>query len=145
MAFDTKFKVASLNVRGLRDKSKRSILGQWFIENKIDIIFLQETYCSKSFKHKFRREWAGLACKIKHCYTDSAHSRGVCMIFRKDLDVHFQSKHASRDGRTLVINCKINEFCCSLMNIYAPNTINDRKAYFLEISELIKTHIIQDT
>ena len=79
---DTHFdlKIATINVRGLKNKNKRLLLANWFNEHKIDILCIQETYCTKKFKSSFRREWQNFAGKIKHCYTDSNHSRGISII-----------------------------------------------------------------
>ena len=38
------FKLASLNVRGIRFSTKRKALFTWLNERKYDIIFVQETY-----------------------------------------------------------------------------------------------------
>ena len=38
------FKLISLNVRGIRDLSKRKAIFSWIRKQKADITFLQETY-----------------------------------------------------------------------------------------------------
>ena len=78
-------------MRGLRSKDKRLSLANWYKENNIDILYLQETYCSKEFKPKFEREWKHIAGKIKHCYTNSSHSRGISIIFRKDIELKIKN------------------------------------------------------
>ena len=81
--------IVSLNVRGIRG-DKRYAIFRWLKDKKYDICLLQETYCTDSFVSKFTRGWSG---EIFHCVTDSVHSRGVCIMFKKDLqysviDVH---------------------------------------------------------
>ena len=41
------FKVASLNVRGLREKRKRLTILEWLKKNDVDFALLQETYCNE--------------------------------------------------------------------------------------------------
>ena len=46
-------RIGSLNVRGLCNLKFRQKLLKWFEELKLDIIFLQETYCRKKFAQLF--------------------------------------------------------------------------------------------
>ena len=45
---------------------------------KVDVICLQETYCTKDFVPKFDQLWKG---KVVHSVSDSAHSKGVAILF----------------------------------------------------------------
>ena len=51
---DVKLCIATLNVRGLREKQKRESVSYWFNSQKIDILCLQETYCTKDFEDNFK-------------------------------------------------------------------------------------------
>ena len=69
-----KLKIASLNVRGLLDKTKRHNIFHWLTTNNIDIALLQETYCDENLNMHFQKSWDG---KMFHSYTTSSHSKGV--------------------------------------------------------------------
>ena len=77
-------KIISLNVRGLSSKEKRQTLFHWVDENKIDILCLQETFCTTLNVHNLNSEWNGLSL---HSLSDSPHSRGVSVLFKKDFDI----------------------------------------------------------
>ena len=77
------YKIVSLNVRGLRGK-KRYTIYNWIKDNSFDICLLQETFCTKDFAKEFKRGWKG---EILHSYTDSCHSRGVCILFKGGVEI----------------------------------------------------------
>ena len=52
-------KIATLNVRGLHDHSKRRKLFHWLKQLNYDIVFLQETYCTQNFVKVFNSTWDG--------------------------------------------------------------------------------------
>ena len=137
--------ICTLNVRGLRDRNKRMAIVQWFIDTKIDVLCIQESFCTKEYKNKFNKDWLPVSEKIKHCYTDSSHSRGVTIIFRKDLDLKIMSTFRTNDGRNLLINCSIDNYMFSFANMYAPCKLNDRIGFFEETSKWIKQHTTEDT
>ena len=51
-------KLVTLNARGLRS-NKRYTIFNWLRENKYDICFLQETYCTKEYIDQFKLGWKG--------------------------------------------------------------------------------------
>lgn len=102
-------KICTLNVRGLTDKKKRLGVINWFKNEKIDILCLQETFCTENNKTTFNKEWDHVSDNIHHCVTNSVHSRGVCVIFKNTLSVDIENIKQSNDGRRLLINAKINK------------------------------------
>ena len=55
-----KLKIVSINVRGLRDKSKRFTLINWLKTKQFDIAFLQETFITKDINDKIEKDF--------HCF-----------------------------------------------------------------------------
>lgn len=108
-------------------------------------MFLQETYCSKQFKTKFNREWLHHTEKIKHSYTQSNHSRGVAILFKKGLNIKISNTNKDTEGRKLIINCTVNDYKLSLVNIYSPNVLVDRVSFFQNSSKWVKQNITEDT
>ena len=53
----TSFKMLSLNVKGLGNRSKRASIFRWLKKCKSDIIFIQEAHCSPEIENQWKREW----------------------------------------------------------------------------------------
>ena len=70
------FKIISNNVRGLNDTKKRQKYFHWLRKNHVDIACIQETFCTKAFEKTFNYTREG---EIYHGFSDSSHSRGVCV------------------------------------------------------------------
>ena len=70
-------KCISLNVRGINKAIKRRKLFRYLHNNKFDVVYLQETYCSKGLEDVWRNEWGG-----KGLYAHgSNHSRSVVKVW----------------------------------------------------------------
>ncbi len=133
-----KLKVVSLNVRGIRG-NKRHAIFRWLVDKQYDICLLQETYCTKSFISTFNRGWPG---KVIHCTSDSSHSRGVCIMFKRDLDCKIIDVHRSDNGRMILANIDINGNIYSLINVYCPNDMKERVDFFGNISIWINKYVL---
>ena len=136
-----KLKCISVNVRGLNTDEKRIKLYSWLNDINIDIAFLQEThYCVKN-EVKINSRWFG---KSIHCYTDSSYSRGVSVLFKKDLPIEILDTHRSIDGRKILVNVKLNDNIFSLVNVYAPNNESNRLDFFKKLKLFISHHCIDE-
>lgn len=122
-----KFEILTVNARGLNSDEKRTKLYAWLHDIQTDIIFMQETHFIEKEVLKYDARWLG---KSYHCFSDSKFSRGVSILFKKELDVELIEKHGSIDGRRLFLKVKINGIEFTLVNVYAPNSAKYRK-YFL--------------
>ena len=107
--------IISLNARGLNSDDKR-------LKLKKDI---------------YNRNWDGI---IVDSYSDSQFSRGVSVLFKKNLDIDIIDKHSSFDGRIIVLNLKINEKCFTFVNVYAPNDDKTKHAFFEKLKKYITQH-----
>ena len=88
--------IKSLNCRGLNTDEKRLKVYTWLNDSQDDIIFLQETHFIQENELRYNARWHG---KSVHCFSDSVFSRGVSILFRKDLPFDIISIHRSNDGR----------------------------------------------
>ena len=141
------FQIASLNVNGLRDKSKRLKLFHFFETKLYDIIFLQETHCSNQNESLvWSRQWNG-----KSIWNNgSSQSKGVAILFKSHLDVELNNVHTDDEGRVISGSARLNacnENAYQLTNIYAPNIGNERKKFLKSITSMLhkkdtSTHII---
>ncbi len=131
--------IASINVRGLNNEIKRSRLFTWLKDKKIDIACLQETFCVENFKNEFKKGYDGL---VYHGYTDSSHSRGVCIMIDKRVNCKVINVHKTDDGRRIMVNMSIDETDISLISLYAPNNMNDRSVFFKKTNNWIDKHAL---
>ena len=141
-------KVATLNVRGLNNNDKRNIIYSWIRKESYDICLLQESYCTLENSEKFKRGWKG---DMLHSYSDSTHSRGVSILFNRKLDYTVLSStlfytvlssHTDKDGRMILVNLTLNNDEFTLVNIYAPNSVSERIAFFNKMKEFIQVHAV---
>ena len=132
-------KVATLNVRGLNNNNKRNVIYSRIKKELYDICLVQESYCTLANSDKFKRGWKG---EILHSYYNSTHSRGVSILFNRKLDYTVLNSHTDNDGRLILVNLKINNNEFTLVNIYAPNSVAERIAFFHKMKEFIKVHAV---
>ena len=122
----------SLNVNGLKDKKKRQTLFQWIKDNNVDICLLQETHCcTLSESRLYSNEWGG------KCYwvLGTNSSKGVACLIKQNLDINIVSEEGCNEGRFQKIELEIDELKLSVMNIYAPNKVCDRKIFFMQLNK----------
>ena len=126
-------KIVSYNVRGLNNYRKRTAIFKHLKGGQCDIVFLQETYSSEEVTNKWLQE-----CEGKGLFMHgSKHSRGVAILFRKQLDFEIEEKYLDFKGRFIIVKIKINELKINLVNIYAPNKENDQIVFMTELIRII--------
>ena len=116
----------SLNVRGLRNKEKRSQIFRWFRHQKGHIFFVQETYWTADIENIVKSEWRG-PCYFSH---GTNHSKGVAILFDEHLDIDVTSIEQSDDGRKLLLKVKMGTFLLTMVNVYAPTKKKQRERFF---------------
>ena len=73
-------KIASINIRGFAQKAIRMTFFHWAEQNSIDILCIQETFCTTQNHKQVDIDWNG---NIYHGLFDSPHSRGLAILFRE--------------------------------------------------------------
>ena len=76
-----KFQVFSLNVRGIRDQTKRRSIFSFLEDQNANIYFLQEPYSEPSDENIWKKEWDG-QLSFSH---GTKHSKGVCILINPTL------------------------------------------------------------
>ena len=71
-----KLDILSLNVRGIRDQSKRRSIFSFVKDQKAHIYYLQETFSEPNDETIWKKEWGG-AMFFSH---GTNHSKGVCIL-----------------------------------------------------------------
>ena len=90
--------ILSLNVRGLREKTKRENCFYWIKENKIDITFLQETYWTSELLKHIENAWDGRV----FLSPGTNHSTGTAVLFKTGLNFNIINMYKSEDGRIIL-------------------------------------------
>ena len=132
------FKMSSINVEGLHDQSKRINIFKNLINDKYDIIALQETHCTKEVENLWKEEWPGKS----YWTTGSANRTGLAFLFNERLDVNILDDDPDVHGRILRLTVQIDHTKVQLINIYGKNPKNEPDSeYFFE---QIDQHILSE-
>ena len=123
------YKIASINVNGIKNIKKRDFIFNWLKTKQYDVILLQQTHCTNDFESNiWANEWAGLSF-WSHC---NKASKGVGILIKSNLSILTKNiSHLNKDGRFLSVDFQLSDrYYVTLVNIYAPNKASERKAFF---------------
>ena len=129
-SINDKFTLVSWNVKGLGHVVKRDRVFLHLKSLKPDVIFLQETHISVNEQRRLRANWISQVYQAPF----TRKSRGVAILFRKNVPFHLDCMTADPYGRYLMISGHINSLPITMLNIYGPNIDNPdffRKAFDL--------------
>lgn len=144
-----RFNVLSLNVRGIRDLTKRKALFLFCKRSEADLILLQETHSCDSDTRFWKAQWGNVVHLFFNC--------PVTKKFWEDLGTHFlQSQNITHSFTLKDIICYFYfpqdgalEFVLNFIIIYAKFFIHKQKFnksslcfkhYILELNMLFKSH-----
>ena len=100
---DLKLKIATLNVRGLRNGKKRKTLFYQLKQQKIDILCLQETHLMEKDKQFLFKELG----QNFHMSEGTKNSKGIITYFNKNIDFQ-NTKILLKNDRILISYMKID-------------------------------------
>ena len=104
-------------MRGLANKVKRKAIFKYFKDTSLDVIFVQESYCTDKNIKLWEAEWGN-----KWLYSPwTNQSRGTAIIVRPNLNCDIEEVLNDKNGRYVIANIKIDDSRYTLCNIYAPN------------------------
>ncbi len=123
-------KIGSLNVNGLRDRKKQTLVSEYFNIKNIAVGFLQETHSNMSNES----EW-GLWRKGDYVLSHGSNvSAGVAILFHSTLKAKIVSRYHIEPGRLLLVRAEINNFHFLFVNMYAPNGGTERVILFEKLA-----------
>ena len=96
------------------------------INQKADIILLQETFWTRNTERIIKSEWKG------DCYFDNGtnHSKGVAILINSHVSVDKISVIAKGDGRALALKfCIENDYYC-ITNVYSPTKTSEKDKFY---------------
>ena len=132
-------KIASINVRGIRSKSKRNCIINWLKCNHYDIVCLQETYITEDIVKEVEQDFLSFGTIFSAC-SDSSHSRGVSIVISSNLQgLDILNIQKGPNGRKVMINMKsLNQNkTYTFVSVYAPNDINARVTFLQNCKEWV--------
>ena len=140
MIDDIDCSIMSLNVRGINKKTKRLAVYRLLRKQNIDIAFLQETYSSAACESLWRNEWGGEAI-FAH---GSKHSCGSAILIKKGLECEVIQAKCDFRGRFIMVKISIKEKEFWLINIYAPNKVNEQVIFFTDLKKSMLANKISE-
>ena len=124
-------KIGSLNMNGGRDRHKRALIAEVVEQNKIDVLFLQETHSDEINAVDWGMSWKG-SFFLSH---GTNVSGGVAVLFSDKLNVNIISKVELVKGRVAVVRAEIKGSVLCLVNVYAPNQGSERITLFNKLKD----------
>ena len=123
----------TVNAQWLRSDDRRHNVLSFFRRNRLDTILLQETHWTSELETKIKREWNGDAFFSSGTNTSSGaavliSSRLVYNVIRVSIDI---------EDRVLNIILDLEERILNILNMYAPNTDNERRVFFSNLDDFI--------
>ena len=128
------FKCESLNVRGLNKSIKRRSIFRWLHNQNNHLTFLQETYSSKDCTKTWEAEWGG---KVFFSHGTS-HSKGVMILVNPKVDFKIEKAISDNNGRYIILDAMVDDSHVVLVNIYAPNDLNQQLAFFNDLQHILQ-------
>lgn len=133
-------KIGTLNARG--GNGRKDHITRYFEEKNLDILMLQETHDIKT--EYIKKMEATTRTKI-YKNAGCCNSRGVLTMIRESDSIK-NSKIAAQDndGNRLEIEMMINGNTVTVINLYCPNKVPDRKRFIERLYESVdgRTNVI---
>ena len=95
-----------------------------YYRNTADILCIQETHIVKNLIDKANLEWGGKALWGE----GTSAARGVGVLFKATLPTQIIETKVGNDGRSIIVQFKLENELYVLLNLYAPNA--DKPEFF---------------
>ena len=136
MSFLSVLTIASINVNGLRDTTKRNLVYNLISRRKFDVVFIQETHSELEDESRWKENWNGEII-FSHGTRSSA---GVAILTSAKSGFHLDQVKGDSYGRWIKGNIHWNGKTFTLMSVYAPNASKLRVDFFHDLEkEIVST------
>ena len=126
-------KILSYNTQGLQTLQKRVDVFEYLKDKKSQIYCLQDTHFIKENEANIIDQWGNSNCILSNYKTNS---RGVAILFGKDLDYKIHRKLIDENGNYIIIDITATSKRFTLVNLYGPNV--DDPNFFQNIFDYIE-------
>ena len=127
------YDIISLNVRGIREQSKRRSIFSHLKDQKSKFCLLQETYSDWNDENIWRNEWGG-EMFFSH---GIRHSKGVCILIHPSVRDKVEFFFTDKLGRIVLITIVLNSLKLTLCNICAPNNQTEQLEFLQELNNCL--------
>ena len=110
-------KLSTINVDGLHAPKKRAHTFNYFLNEGLDIIALQETHCTNADLENWKKEWPGLS--VWNTYSNRA--AGVAILFNPKLKIEIIDTKMDFNGRVIQLTVIMDGNKFQIVNVYTPN------------------------
>ena len=126
-------KIESINVRGIRDKLKRTDIIKKAIEENVNILCLQETHITEEDFRILKEEF-----NLNYVISGKERNAGgVMIIIDNNFEYKIHNRIISQDSRYIILDIELPAIARFLLvNIYAPN--DDTPKYFENLFQNIE-------
>ena len=129
---DNSLQIFSININGLRSKTKQDYLNNFIKTNHVDILCVQETFIDNYFLSSRIDNKFNLNKRVFWSYGTS-RSKGVCIMISNP-NIKISKFHSDYEGRIIYVDFTLNnDIFYRLINIYTPTNTVDRNIFFTEI------------
>ena len=122
----------SVNVKGIRDKTKRLELFNYFRGLNCDYVCLQETHSDPNIEKIWIKDWGGDII-FSHGTTRSS---GVALLLQSSNKVI--EKTVDTSGRYVIVKLRLQESTVVIAAIYSPNTDNLQVQFYNNLYTLLQ-------
>lgn len=126
-------KVISLNVRGIRDSTKRKSIFIFCRRKNADLILLQETHSNENDVKFWKAQW-GDQCYFCHA---SQQSAGVAILLYKFKGTIIESL-SSDEGRWIILVFKLDNTFFIVCNLYNYNNNALAKTMCMQLCKILE-------
>ena len=117
-------KIATININGIRNRTKRKAFFRNLKKDDYSIICIQESFITDDDREEWEREWNGKM--FSTCV--SRHSMGQITLIKNNFGYEVKCIFKSERVITICVNFPDKNFY--ITNVYAPNNSAERKEFF---------------
>ncbi|CAC5361456.1 unnamed protein product [Mytilus coruscus] len=122
----------SINANGLRDVNKFIKFCSFCSENRYEVVAVQETFWSPDLIEDYKKHWNGII--ISSC--SGTDRQGVAFLVSEKYK-NCVTEIKGFDGRFIYIQLEVDNKTIDLVNVYAPNIVNERDIFFQKVGDNI--------
>ena len=130
---DTKLKLVSFNMRGMRNNKKRRTLFHLFRKNKYDIICLQESHLLQMDSELIEKEWGPKF----HLAEGTTRSKGLLTLFGNNVQIS-EFSLVKQNDRCLTSRLMKDGLDLTILNVYAPCVDSEKGAFLNSINSTFR-------
>ena len=130
----TDINILSFNCRGIASPEKRHAIFNYLKSKNCHIYCLQDVHFTPNIEKIIHAEWQH---KCLFSFGTSNSTRGVAILFSKDLDFVVHKYISDPNGNYIIVDITLDNNRLTLISLYAPN--QDSPMFFSNIMSIVDT------